>query len=583
MRAALAVVALLAAVPVGVQAAVDSLPRHAMAGAAVEPLGGDSAGVRVTGVSPGYTAAGLGLAVGDVILEVDGQRIRTLIDYARAFRAWRAPAEVRMTVRRGGAERHLRGRAVPRPRETGDGIEVTYGSVVSDSGDLLRTVVTRPAGRRGPLPAVVLVSWLSCSTVEFSGPNDRPGWRNLLQGLSRAGYLVLRVEKPGVGDSRGPDCSELGLWREIAAYQAGLTAALDRPDVDKASVFLFGGSLGASVAPIVARGRPIRGLVASGGFARTWYEHILGHERRRLELSGTPPAEVHDRMRDLEELYAEYLIQRRAPEEIIRDRPELASVWTDMPRHQYGRPVRFFHELQRVNVAEAWTAVDAPVLVMYGEYDWMMAREDHELMARTVNSRAPGRARLAVLRRVDHHFMRYPARDHAFREDGGVVATDALDTMIRWLAAARLETAAATPQADDTAESRREVMAVVRGLMTAMERKDTAGVRSAFGPGARLIGMRPKDGGQTLSELTPQAFADYVGRDTRGRWVEKLGEPEVRIDETLASVWVPYEFRFGTKLSHCGTDAFHLLRFPEGWKIMSLADTYKTKGCEASP
>ncbi|HEX6105363.1 MAG TPA: PDZ domain-containing protein, partial [Gemmatimonadales bacterium] len=40
--------------------------------ATVAPLGGDSSGVGITGVVPGFTAAGLGLRPGDRVLEMDG-------------------------------------------------------------------------------------------------------------------------------------------------------------------------------------------------------------------------------------------------------------------------------------------------------------------------------------------------------------------------------------------------------------------------------------------------------------------------------------------------------------------------------
>jgi len=415
----------------------DSLTRHAIVGAAVEPLGADSGGVRVTVVTAGFTAAGLGLQVGDVVTAVDGRKVGTLIDYARAFRAWRAPGTARVSVRRAGRSLTLRGAVVPRPRETGEGIEIEYGSVVSDSGDRLRTIVTRPAGATGRLPAVVLVNWLSCSTVEFASGNDRPGWRHVLHGLSRAGYLVLRVDKPGVGDSRGPDCSELRYWREVAAYRAALAAALKHPGVDTSAVFLFGGSLGGAIAPLVARGQPVRGVMVSGTYARTWYEHILDHERRRLELSETPPADVDAQMRALAEIYAAYLIGGRTPEQAIAGRPALARAWTDMPRHQYGRPAAFFQELQRINVAEAWGAVQTPVLVVYGQFDWSMAREDHELVARLANQRHDGHGKLVVIPGMDHHFMRYPDRLAAFKEEDGTVATDALERMVEWLEAIR--------------------------------------------------------------------------------------------------------------------------------------------------
>lgn len=412
---------------------VDSLPRHAMVGAAVEPLGADSGGVRVTVVTPGFTAAGLGLRAGDVITSVDGREIRTLIDYARAFRAWRAPGTARVSVRRAGKTHALRGAVVPRPRETGEGIAITYGSIVSDSGDRLRTIVTKPAAATGRLPAIVLVNWLSCSTVEFASASDRPGWQHVLHGLSRAGYLVFRVDKPGVGDSRGPDCSDLRYWREVAAYRAALAATLDLPDVDTSAVFLFGGSLGGAIAPIVARGQPVRGVMVSGTYARTWYEHILDHERRRLELSDVPPPDVDAQMRALEEIYAAYLIGGRTPAQAIAGRAALARAWTDMPRHQYGRPAAFFQDLQRVNVAEAWGAVLVPVLAVYGEYDWSMAREDHELVARLANRRREGHGELVVIPEMDHHFMRYPDRLAAFKEEGGTVARDALERIVEWL------------------------------------------------------------------------------------------------------------------------------------------------------
>ncbi|HYC32800.1 MAG TPA: PDZ domain-containing protein, partial [Gemmatimonadales bacterium] len=237
------------------------LARHAMVGAAVEPLGGDSSGVRVTSVRPGFTAAGLGLRAGDVIEEVDGSRIGSLVDYARAFRAWRAPGRARVRVARGGARQTLTGNIVPRPGETGEGIEVRYESFVTDSPDRVRTIVTRPVAATGRLPAVLFVGWLSCSSVELPAEAGLPGWRHLIHGITRAGYLVLRVEKPGVGDSRGPDCSELGYAREVAAYRSALRVLRSRTDVDAARLFVFGASLGGAIAPQIAAGAPVAGVV----------------------------------------------------------------------------------------------------------------------------------------------------------------------------------------------------------------------------------------------------------------------------------------------------------------------------------
>ena len=71
--------------------------------------------------------------------------------------------------------------------------------------------------------------------------------------------------------------------------------------------------------------------------------------------------------------------------------------------------------------------------------------------------------------------------------------------------------------------------------------------------------------------------------DTRGEWLERIFDPEVRIDGTLASVWAPYDFHLNKQFSHCGVDAFHLLKLQDGWRIVALSDSFQREGCPARP
>lgn len=135
------------------------------------------------------------------------------------------------------------------------------------------------------------------------------------------------------------------------------------------------------------------------------------------------------------------------------------------------------------------------------------------------------------------------------------------------------------PRGDDSAAARRQVLDLLDRMVRAMATRDTALLTSLFLPGARLVGMRPREQGPVLQVLTVEQFVAFVVNDRRERWVERLRDPEVRIDGTLATVWARYDFHFGDRFSHCGTDAFQLLRGSEGWKIASLADTYRTEGC----
>src|SRR6185503_9724068 len=130
-------------------------------------------------------------------------------------------------------------------------------------------------------------------------------------------------------------------------------------------------------------------------------------ERRRLKLSGKKPGEVSDSMKGYAEFYTDYLRRKMTPGEILKAKPNLSPLWDDDLEHQYGRPASFFHQLQDLNLSAGWEKVEARVLVMHGEYDWIMSRDDHELIAEIVNSKQAGRARFIELPQTDHLFMTF--------------------------------------------------------------------------------------------------------------------------------------------------------------------------------
>jgi pimeloyl-ACP methyl ester carboxylesterase len=239
-----------------------------------------------------------------------------------------------------------------RPQEQISGRSVEYGSAVSARGQRVRTITTRPAEARGRLPVIVFIPWLSCDSAESPrGPTD--GWSRMLRSVATdVDAVFVRVDKPGVGDSEG-DCSATGLDDDLEAYRAAIRAALGRADVDPSRLVLFGGSIGGALAPVLALEFKPKAIAVSGGFSRTWSEHILGHERRRLTLSGSTPEKVNDSMRGFVDFYSLYLDARLTPAEVIARRPDLKPLWYDAPEHQYGRHARYFQQVQALNVEAA--------------------------------------------------------------------------------------------------------------------------------------------------------------------------------------------------------------------------------------
>jgi pimeloyl-ACP methyl ester carboxylesterase len=256
--------------------------------------------------------------------------------------------------------------------------------------------------------------------------------------VTRSGYAVLRMDKPGVGDSEGPACADTDFETELAAYRAAFRAFATSPEVDPKRIVVMGMSNGGGFAPLVVGDAPVAGFIVSGGWSKTWLEHMLEIERRRLSLSGAEPGEVSRQMKGMSELYDLYLNGKKTPGEVVRERPRLAPLWEDEPAHQYGRPAAFYQQLQETNLAAAWQKVSAPVLSIHGEYDWIMSREDHELIVGWVNRNRPGRGRFVPVPGMDHGYRRFASPEAAFRNEGGVYAPDVSDTIVDWLRARAL-------------------------------------------------------------------------------------------------------------------------------------------------
>lgn len=124
------------------------------------------------------------------------------------------------------------------------------------------------------------------------------------------------------------------------------------------------------------------------------------------------------------------------------------------------------------------------------------------------------------------------------------------------------------------------VLKVVNSVFKAMHDRDTMLLKSAFDTSARLVGVSRR-GTPSVSLMTPSRFgAAITGAKAGDVWNEKMINPEVRIDGDMAQVWGYYTFHLNDTFSHCGIDAFMLLKIGEAWKITQLADTQRKEGCK---
>lgn len=319
------------------------------------------------------------------------------------------------------------------PLEHYVGIAVRYADVRVRAGYRVRVVQTRPAGVRTPIPAVFVVGWLSCDPVTY--PDSTPdGYARLITDLVRnSGFAVYRVEKPGMGDSEGPRCEDADFEAELEAYRAGWRLLTADSAVDQRRRVILGLSNGGAVAPLVADGTPVAAFVSVGGWSKTWFEHMMELERRRMRLAGSAPAAISDSLRGYASFYDQYLNRRMTPGGVGAAFPALAGLWHDEPTRQYGRPAAYYHQLQALNIAEAWSAVDAPVLAVWGEYDWIMSRDDVVALPTLVRPAHRARSQFVQLPKTDHVLNEYGSAADAFRGEGGVAGARATPLVLHWI------------------------------------------------------------------------------------------------------------------------------------------------------
>jgi pimeloyl-ACP methyl ester carboxylesterase len=292
---------------------------------------------------------------------------------------------------------------LPAKREHFRNADVLYDWVRDSQGEKLRTFVTRPKNTIGKVPVIFFVGWLSCDSMEYAdGETDGFG-ALMLRLIDKSGYATVRMNKPGVGESQG-SCPKPDFNTELEGWQATFES-MDRYDfIDTRRVFVLGMSNGGGFAPLVAKGHSVRGYIAASSWGRSWYEHMLEHERRRLTAAAKPPAEINDGVKAFTQFYDLYLNHGMMPRQVIAQHPNWKDFWYDAPDGQYGRPAAFYQQLQLLNLGQVWQDVNAPVLVVYGTGDNVMSRSDSDAISETVNRVHPGAAQNYTVEHMNHLF-----------------------------------------------------------------------------------------------------------------------------------------------------------------------------------
>jgi len=381
--------------------AAQELLRRATWQATIESPSAITPGAVIKTVENGSPLDKAGLVAGDMILSVNGTAA-TSESWDDISYALRGNTATRIKVKSGTTSREISVMFNPRELETHPGLDTFYEQFTTRFGITQRAIITRPKNKQGKQPALYMIGGLSCSSMEVY--SQRGGnWPQVIRDLvEKTGMVVMRIEKPGVGDSQGA-CSQTDFHTELEGIREGIRLLKSKPYVDTTNIIVLGSSMGSAIAPSMANEFGLAGVISDGTFFKTWYEHMLEIERRIKQMEGNSETEIARMMNEAYiPLYHGMLIEKKTYQEITDAYPAIREFNYHGSEHMYGRPVSYYQQLQDFDFAGGWENLQVPLRIMRGTNDWIMSAYDNQMIMQLLDRKG----------HKDHQLYEYPGLDH---------------------------------------------------------------------------------------------------------------------------------------------------------------------------
>jgi pimeloyl-ACP methyl ester carboxylesterase len=382
-------------------------------------------------------SAANGLEAEDLITGVDGKRFKSFGEWNELVRSAVDRPTVKLNVRRGGKEQVIEIKVQPKPADNGSNYQTLYESVVSN-GHRIRTFITKPTAP-GKRPVMFWIQGINASSVEtpLTGPS---GMSKILKSFSDDGWVTVRVEKPGVGDSEGGPALLVGFDEELDIYRQTLKALGNYDFIDPSRIYLFGHSMGGCHAPIVAAEHPVKGIITYGTVSDSWLEWQIKAARVQGPLAGQTRAEIDREVRKTVAVYHYLYNEKRTIDWIKKNHPELEPVTsqTSADGVMMGvRSIKYMQEVNDKNFCDYWSKLTSTgVLALFGQCDWISLRSCQEQVATAVNAAHPGLAEFQVVPNSDHGFYNTASFQDSFDKwgkPGSQFNPEIISIMKKWI------------------------------------------------------------------------------------------------------------------------------------------------------
>lgn len=366
-------------------------------------------GIVIDSVMPNSTVWKLKLKKGDIIQAINGSATPTLELYAAAAGPIRANDKVTVQYLRNGKTTTASTKAIVKPLETSAIADVIYDWVKFKNG-YLRTLTRKPKGKEN-VPCILLIPGYGCGSIENYSKSYNG---KLMDEWLKNGFAVVTIEKSGLGDSFGCEaCTEADLQTDIESFDAGYRYMEQLSFVDQSNLFIWGHSMGGTIAPEVAKRHHPKGVMVFGSVFRPWSEFLLEmHRVQKPLLENLTYQQTEDFTRKIQKIYYEFFVLKKSPEELSKNPEYNALVVSELnykpgSTNMWGRSWKFWQQLDTLDLAKSWQEVNCPVLILHGGTDYeQCSLVEPMLTQKTVNEKHPNSATWITIPDLDHFMMK---------------------------------------------------------------------------------------------------------------------------------------------------------------------------------
>jgi alpha-beta hydrolase superfamily lysophospholipase len=371
----------------------------------------DMNGMIVTRILPNTPAERAGLQVGDIVKKYDDNIILDDSQFGSVTRLYYAEDQINVSVIRDGKPILLSLTLEAFPEETSDEVKIEYTSFTND-GIRFRAVMISPLNsKKKKLPALLLVSALN--SPRLIGIQYYNTMRELAYDIAKSGFRVMRFELRGYGDSEGEDYRTMDFETEVNDNLAALDYLMKRADVDNKKVFVMGHSTGGMVAVLLASKREVAGLITSCTIGRTFYERMVETLRLQNQLGGKSAAETDKNIKDY--LLLTTLVARGdSLSAILEKNPDFSRFVNKSNRIMDDRSVEYWRQQLNLNLSEIYSKITAPVLIVYGNSDFLTQLACHEHIRGVLTAAGNQDVTLAVIPDLDHAYAYAKDKEESF-------------------------------------------------------------------------------------------------------------------------------------------------------------------------